>query len=353
MKSLSRVLAAGTLSMLVLAACGESEQESAGADEDEATDEETTEVESDEEVVDAGESFVIGATQIVEHPSLDEAYEGFKEGLSENGFVEGENVEFDHQNAQNDQNNTATIANNFVSEGVDLIFANSTPSAQSALQASAETPIIFTSVTDAVDAGLIEGMDAPGELITGVVDLHPEAIEMTVDFISEYFEDANVGMIYNSGEQNSVTQVEAVEAAMEGTGLQAVTRSVANSAEVQQAAESLIGDADVMYIVTDNTVVSALESVVSVAESQEIPLVVGESESLERGGFATFGIDYRMIGYRSGEMAAEILNGEKTPADIPAEYPQDMDLFINVEAAEAQGIEIHEDWEAEAEFIND
>ncbi|WP_240374809.1 ABC transporter substrate-binding protein [Bacillus piscicola] len=345
-----QLLAAGALSVTMLGACGQSDEEAAGSGDAENANGDTEEAETD---ANADETFVIGATQIVEHPSLDAAYEGFKEGLADNGFVEGENVEFDHQSAQGDQNNTATIANNFIAEGVDLIFANSTPSAQAALQASSETPILFTSVTDAVEAGLVDSMDNPGELITGVVDLHPEAIQMTVDFMSEYFPDSTVGMVYNSGEQNSVTQIEAVEKAAADTGLDIATRSVSTSAEVQQATESLVGEADVLYIITDNTVVSALETVVGVAESQGLPLIVGEPDSLERGGFATFGINYHDIGYRTGEMAAEILSGEKTPAEIPAEYPQDMELFINKEAAEAQGIEIHEDWEEKAQFIGE
>ncbi|SFE72370.1 ABC transporter substrate-binding protein [Alteribacillus iranensis] len=345
-----KALFAGALSASVLAACGESEEDAAS--EDTGTSEGGTEEAASNEESGSEDTYVIGATQIVEHPSLDAAYEGFKEGLADNGFVEGENVEYDHQSAQGDQNNTATIANNFISEGVDLIFANSTPSAQAALQASNDTPIIFTSVTDAVEAGLIDGMDTPGELITGVVDLHPDAINMTVDFISEYFPDSTVGMVYNSGEQNSVTQIEAVEEAATDSGLEVETRSVSTSAEVQQATESLVGEADLLYIITDNTVVSALESVVGIAESQSLPLIVGEPDSLERGGFATFGINYHDIGYRAGEMAAEVLSEESTPADIPAEYPQDMELFINREAGEAQGVDIHEDWEEEAQFIN-
>ncbi|WP_026699905.1 ABC transporter substrate-binding protein [Salibacterium aidingense] len=344
----------GLLSVTVLAACGEGEE---GSQEDNTEGEDTAQEETEQETENAGESeeemMQVGATQIVEHPSLDAAYEGFKQGLADNGYTEGENIEYDLQNAQDDMNNAQTIANNFVADGVDLIFANSTPSAQSALQASSETPIVFTSVTDAVEAGLMDDPESPGELITGVMDLHPEAIDMTVEFIAENFPGSSVGLIYNSGEQNSVTQVEAVEAAMEGTDLEAETRSVSSSAEVQQAADSLVGDADLMYIVTDNTVVSALESVVSVAEEQDIPLVVSEPDSLQRGGFVTFGIDYHTIGHRAGEMAAEVLDGEKTPADIPAEHPEDMQLMINREAAEAQGVEIKEDWEEEAEFINE
>ncbi|MGY4689484.1 ABC transporter substrate-binding protein [Salibacterium sp. K-3] len=345
-----RVVLTGILSAAVLTACGQDE-ENTGSGGGESASEDS---QSSEETEPAEEETVqVGATQIVEHPSLDAAYEGFKQGLEDNGYTEGENIEYDLQNAQDDMNNAQTIANNFVADGVDLIFANSTPSAQSAKQASSETPIIFTSVTDAVEAGLMEDPESPGELITGVMDLHPEAIDMTVDFIAENFPGSSVGLVYNSGEQNSVTQVEEVQAAMEDTDLEAVTRSVSSSAEVQQAADSLVGEADVMYIVTDNTVVSALESVVGVANDQDIPLVVSEPDSLARGGFVTYGINYEEIGHRAGEMAAQVLDGEKSPDEIPAEHPQDMQLMINREAAEEQGVEIKEEWEETAEFINE
>ncbi|PYZ94848.1 BMP family ABC transporter substrate-binding protein [Salipaludibacillus keqinensis] len=350
------------LSIFLLSACG-AEEENAGANANEEGNNNNSEAEVEEENnhssndndeannSEEAELLQIGATQIVEHPSLDAAYEGFKDGLADNGFAEGEQVTYDLQSAQGDQNNTSTIANNFVADGVDLIFANSTPSAQGALQATDDIPIFFTSVTDAVGAGLIESLDQPGDNITGVVDLHPDSIEMTIGFIEDYFPDSTVGLIYNSGEQNSVAQIEAVEAAIEGTNLDAATRSVSTSAEVQQAAETLIDEADVFYIITDNTVVSALETVVSTANEYDIPLVVGEPDSLERGGFATFGIDYYSIGYRTGEMAAEVLSGEKTTADIPSEYPADMQLFINQDAAEAQSIEWHEDWDELAELF--
>ena len=282
----------------------------------------------------------------MEHPSLDAAYEGFQAALADAGL----DVEFNYQNAQNDQNNVKTISDNFVADNVDLIFANSTPSALGALNATKDIPILFTSVTDAVDAGLVDAMDEPGDNITGVVDLHPDGISKTVEFIDQYFPDSEVGLLYNAGEQNSVTQIAAVQAAGEGTSLTFSERTVANSAEVQQAAQSLAGDVDVLYIITDNTVVSALDTVVGIANEQKIPLVVGEPDSLAKGGFATFGIDYYTIGYRTGEMAVEILTGEKTTSEIDVEYPPELQLYINKNAAEKQGIEWNEDWD-EAEFI--
>lgn len=297
--------------------------------------------------------YKIGVTQIVEHPSLDAAYDGFKAALKDNGFVEGENVTYDYNTAQGDMNTNGTIATTLVNDNVDLIFANSTPSAQSALNATNEIPIIFTSVTDAVAADLITAMDQPGENITGVVDLHPDSIEKTVQFIEEYYPGSTIGLIYNTGEQNSIAQIEAVETAVTGKDLSIATRSVSTSAEVKQAAESLVGDVDVFFIITDNTVVSALEAVVDVANSQKIPLIVGEPDSLKRGGFATFGIDYYTIGYRSGEMAALVLKGEKTPSEIHAEYPPEMQLYINKEAAIAQGVEWNSKWDEIAELIEE
>lgn len=295
------------------------------------------------------DAYQIGVSQFVEHPSLDEAYKGFQAAIEDAEL----DVEYDFQSAQGDFNNINTIAQNFVADEVDLIFANATPSAQGALQEAEDTdiPIVFTSVTDAVEAELVEAMDQPGENITGVVDLHPESIEKTVEFIDQYFPDSTVGLIYNAGEQNSVVQVEQVNEVVEGTTLDTAERTVANSSEVQQAAESLVGEADVFFIVTDNTAVSALDIIVETANDYEIPLMVGEPDSLEQGGFATYGIDYYTIGYRTGEMAVEILKGEKTTKDIPVEYPEDIHLFINKNAAEEQGIEWNDEWDEIAEIV--
>lgn len=346
MKKWLQLLLIAVVSVLVLAACGGGTEEDSSASEEEPAEETTEETEEATED-DDGETYRIGATQIVEHPSLDAAFEGFKAAIEDAGL----DAEFDLQSAQGDQNNVATISDKFVSDEVDLIFANSTPSAVGALNATDEIPILFTSVTDPIDAGLVAAMDEPGENITGVVDLHPDAIEKTVEFIDKYFPDSTVGLLYNAGEQNSVTQIEAVQEAAEGTSLTLSERTVANSAEVQQAAQSLAGDVDVFYIVTDNTVVSALDSVIGIANEQQIPLVVGEPDSLAKGGFVTYGIDYYTIGYRTGEMAVEILTGEKTPSEINVEYPPEIQLYINKEAAELQGVEWNEDWDADAQFI--
>lgn len=292
------------------------------------------------------DSYVVGVTQIVEHPSLDEAYKGFQAALKDKGLE----VEYDVQIAQGDMNNNQTIAQNFVGDGVDLIFANSTPSALGALNATKDIPIVFTSVTDPIGAGLVKSFEEPGANITGTTDTHPDAIPNTIKFIDKYEEGTKIGMIFNSGEQNSVAQIDMVKEAVKGTDLKVVEAPVSTSAEVKQAAESLIGDADVIYIITDNTVVSALESVVKVASDEDIPLYVGELDSVKRGGFAAYGFNYYDIGYQTGEMAASILTGDKKPSDIPVQYPDKLKLLINKKASEDMGVKLLPEWEKEAEY---
>jgi putative tryptophan/tyrosine transport system substrate-binding protein len=327
MKKRVKGLAVALAGMMLLAGCGS--KESTGGTEKEG-----------EKV------FKIGITQFAAHPSLDAATEGFKKALEEKGIK----VEYDEQNAQADLNNVKTIADNFVGDKVDLIFANATPSATSALNATKEIPIIFTSVTDPVGAGLVKAFDQPGENITGTTDNHPEGTAKTINFITDEVKAKEIGVIYNSGEQNSVVQVDEVKKLAEEKGAKLVEVSVSTSAEVKQAAESLVGRVDAIYIPTDNTVVSALESVISVANSKKIPLFVGELDSMKKGAVAASGFDYFDLGHQSGLMAAEILSGNKKASEIPVELPKSLTLIINKQAAEAQGLEVKDEWKDLGEF---
>jgi putative tryptophan/tyrosine transport system substrate-binding protein len=331
-KSLLLVVISMMLGMLFLAGCG-SDTSSGGEDGE--------------------KQYVIGVTQIVEHPSLDAAFEGFKKALAENGLEEGKNVKFDVQIAQGDPTNSQTIAKNFVGDGVDLIFANSTPSAQHALNATKEIPIVFTSVTDPVGAELVKSFEEPGENITGTTDTHPEAISKTLSFITDEMKAKNIGVIYNSGEQNSVVQAEEVKKLVEEKGAKVVEASVSTSADVKQAAESLVGRVDAIYIPTDNTVVSALESVISVANDKDIPLFVGELDSMKKGAIAASGFSYEDLGYETGLMAAKILKGEKKTSEINVEYPKNFKLMINKQAAEEQGVEVQDAWSDLGEFYEE
>ncbi|WP_209121901.1 ABC transporter substrate-binding protein [Alkalihalobacillus sp. BA299] len=337
MKKWMKLVGTAAVGLIALTACGQ----------DSSTPAEPEENQSSEEAPAEEVTFKIGATQIVEHPSLDAAYEGFQKAIEDAGL----SVTYDFQSAQGDQNNVHTIANNFVADNVDLIFTNSTVSTLGALNATNEIPIVFASVSDPVSAGLVTALDEPGENITGVIDLHPEFTQKTVEFIEENFEGARVGIIIDSGEQNSISQLEAVKAAMKGTSLTLVERSVDSSAVVAEAARSLADRVDVFLMTTDNTVVQGLGALVGVANDNNIPLIVGDPESLEGGGFATYGVDFFSIGYRAGEMAVQILKGEKAPSEINVEIPPELTLLINKKAAEEQGVEWNDEWGTIAEVI--
>jgi putative tryptophan/tyrosine transport system substrate-binding protein len=331
MKKNGKVLSIALAGMMLLAGCGS--KESAGNSEKGEADKE----------------FKVGITQFAPHPSLDAATEGFKKALKDKGIK----VSYDEQNAQADMNNTQTIASNFVGDKVDLIFANATPSATAALNATKEIPIIFTSVTDPVGAGLVEALDEPGNNITGTTDNHPEATKKTISFITDEVKAKNIGVIYNSGEQNSVVQVDEVKKIAEEKGAKLVEVSVSTTAEVKQAAESLVGRVDAIYIPTDNTVVTALDSVIAVANSKKIPLFVGELDSMKKGAVAASGFSYFDLGYQSGLMAADILSGTKKASEIPVELPNSLKLVINKKAAEAQGLTVSDAWSSLGEFLEE
>ncbi|MGZ9584825.1 ABC transporter substrate-binding protein [Paenibacillus marinisediminis] len=291
--------------------------------------------------IQAKEKVKIGITQIVEHPSLDEARKGFIAALKDAGYVEGENLEIDFQNAQNDQNNAATIAQKFASDGKDLILAIATPSAQTAAQNIKDVPILFTAVTDPLGAGLVQSIEKPGMNVTGTTDLHPEAVSKLMEFISKNVKDVKaVGIMANEGEQNTLTNLKQAEDALVKLGIKVVKAPVSNSSEVKQAAESLIGKVQAIYVPSDNTIVSALNAVIGVANENKIPLFVAEKDSVKAGGVASYGFEYYDLGYTTGKMAVEILKDGKKPADMAVRIPETLDLALNMKAAADQGFEV-------------
>ena len=331
MKKSLAVLLSGA--MLLLAACGSNSDQASGDNKE--------------------KTVKIGITQIVEHPSLDAAREGFIEALKDAGYEEGKNLKLDYQNAQGDMNNNASIAQKLVSDKNDLILAIATPSAQSVVQATKDIPILFTAITDPVGAELVQSMEKPGGNATGTTDTHPDAIKNTVAAIKKFIPGAKkVGIIYNNGEPNSVVNVKHAKEALEAEGLEAVETTISSSSEVKQAAESMVGRVDVLYIPKDNTVVAALESVITVANDNDIPMFVGEGDSVKRGALASYGLDYHDLGYATGKKAVEILEGKK-PADIPVGYPENLELVVNKKAAEEEGISLTEDMLKDAKIVGE
>ncbi|SDL53660.1 ABC transporter substrate-binding protein [Tessaracoccus oleiagri] len=276
----------------------------------------------------------IGIVNLLSHPALDAAQAGFIEALAEAGYVEGENLTLDIQNANNDQSTLTNIANTFASGDADLFYAIATPSAQSLAQVITDRPIVFAAVTDPVSAGLVDEWENPGGNITGVSDMNP--MDGQLNLIQEVLPDVQtVGIVYSSGEVNSEVQVEQAQAVADELGIEIRTATVTNSAEVQQAAQSL--DVDAFLIPTDNTVVSAAESVIQVAEQKGVPVFASDESTMERGAAAGLSVNYTQQGKDAAALAIQLLEGAD-PASLPVETQKEFDLFVNEAAAEAQGI---------------
>lgn len=294
---------------------------------------------------DSSETYSIGVSQLVSHASLDAALAGFEAGLEESGL----DVTLDVQNAQGDQATANTIAGTFASGDYDLVLAIATPAAQAAAQSVTNVPVLFTAVTDPESAKLVESKEAPGGNVTGTSDANPVVEQLTL--LTELDPDAErVGIVYSSGEANSEVQVEWAREAAEELGLEIVEATVSNSSEVQQAATSL-SDVDAIYVPTDNAVVTALETLIGVAQDRQIPLIPAEGDSVERGGVATYGLSYDKLGAQTAEMAVRILTEGADPATMPVETLTEPELYVNLEAAESMGVEIPQSLLDEADYV--
>ncbi|MSR98476.1 ABC transporter substrate-binding protein [Arthrobacter sp. BL-252-APC-1A] len=291
----------------------------------------------------------IGISQLMDIEALDDTREGFIKGMSENGYPEGEGVEYDYQNAQGDQATATQIAAGFASSDLDLVFAIATPAAQSVAQAVGNIPVVFSAVTEPVEAGIVESWDAPGANITGTSNLGP--VEDQIALIKELAPEAKtIGVVYSSGEVNSRVQVDLAREAAEELGMELKEAAISATSEVQQAAQSL--DVDALYVPTDSHVVAAIDSVVEAAETKQIPLVVGDSASVEAGGVATYGLDYEQLGYQTALMAIKILEGED-PAGMPVEKQTESLLVLNKSAAARMGVTLPQDMLDAADTVID
>ena len=279
----------------------------------------------------------IGITQLVEHPALDRAREGFIEGLKENGFVEGENLEVDFQNAQNDNPTSQTIASNFANDKKDLIFAVSTPSAQAALNATQNIPIVFTAVTDAVEAGLVKSNESSENNVTGTSDAIP--VDKSLELIKKFVPNVKtIGVVCNTSEINSKLQVDALRKAAEKEGIKVIDNGATQANEVNQAVAAVAKEADVIFTPTDNLVASSMPIITKVATENKIPVIGSEEGHVENGALACNGISYKELGKKAGEMAAQILKGEKQPSEIPVTTLDETETIINKSTMETLGI---------------
>lgn len=280
----------------------------------------------------------VAVTAIVEHPALDACRDGIKAGLEAEGFRDGQEINFVYESAQGNPATAAQIARKFVGDGATVIVPISTPSAQAAAAATTDIPIVFTAVTDPLAAELVSSLDKPGGNVTGISDLSPMADHVAL--IREITPNVkSIGVIFNPGEANSVSLVTRLKEVATAAGLTVVESPATKSADVQAAARALIGRADALYVPTDNTVVSALEAVIAVAEESKVPLYAGDTDSVKRGALASIGFNYFDVGVATGKLAARILRGEAA-GDIAVTFASGTDLYVNKGAAARMGVTI-------------
>lgn len=281
-----------------------------------------------------GASYTVGICQLVQHDALDAATQGFKDALTEKL---GDSVTFDEQNAQGDSATCSTIVTGFVANGYDLIMANATPALQAAMSATADIPILGTSVTDYATALADESMDASvgtGINVSGTSDGVPGQLyaDLTLELVPEA---KKVSILYCSAEANSVVQAEDFEAAISGSGVECTTYTFSDSNDMQAVVTSAVEDCDALYIPTDNTAASNMTIVANVCEPAGIPVICGEENMCGNGGLATVSISYYDIGYMCGEQAYEILANGADVSAMPIGYSQNPVKKYNAAFADA------------------
>ncbi len=284
---------------------------------------------------------IVAIVQLVQHTALDAAREGFVQALADNGYVDGETIKLDYRNANNDMSNLATIADGFVAENASLVLAIAT-SAVTTMASKTETiPILGTAVTDYIVANLVESNEVPGVNVSGTSDMNPVAAQ--IELVKTFVPDAKkVGVLYNSGEDNSVLQAQLAKEAIEALGMEYVEVTVTSSNEVQQATQQIVEMCDAIYLPTDNVFASSMPMVYGVTVESKTPVICGEEGMVQGGGLVTLGINYYDLGYQTGEMAIEVLNGADV-STMPIQFAKGFTYSVNKTVADEIGVEIPEE----------
>lgn len=284
--------------------------------------------------------FRIGVAQSFSHPDLDEDMKGFKKALSEAGFMEGNQVTFYHQNAQNEKALAKTIAKKFVDLKLDLIYVIATLTSQVAVDEIQDIPIVFSSVTDPVGARLVPQRTPEGSKseinVTGMSDRWPTSLQFELQ--TQFFSKAKKwGTLYNAGDSRSFDHIRELREVSKKYRVELIEATISSSSETSQATQSLAGKVHAIHIAFDRAALLGFERIVRVCNEKKIPLFVGEASYVSRGALAAYGLDYFHIGYSAGKKAAQILRGER-PGNIPWEFGKKVVLVISEKAAKDQGV---------------
>lgn len=300
------------------------------------------------------EAYTIGISQFAEHGSLDNCREGFLEGLKEAGIEEDKNLEVLYDNAQADTGTASTIASNYVSKKVDMICAIATPSAGSAYNAcmNSNIPVIYTAVSDPVEAGLADEEGNSVGNITGTSDALP--VSEQLQMIRELMPEAKkIGIIYTTSEANSVSTIAEYKKLAGDYGFEIVETGISALADVDLAAADMVKKADCITNLTDNTVVQGLQTVLSYANEAKIPVFGSEVEQVKNGCLASMGIDYIELGKQTGAMAAKVLKGEAEAEEMKYEICSGAEFYVNTAVAEAIGFRLDDTKVKEAAEVFD
>lgn len=329
MKKFIALMAVACLTMGMFTGCGSTES--------------TEEVNNQE----SGEMLNVGIAQFAPHGSLDNCVEGFKQGMTDAGFVEGENVTYNFQNAQADMANTNQIAQSMVASNVDLLCGVATPMAQACYNAAnGSIPVIYTAVTDPIAAELANEDGTSVGNVTGTSD--KLAIDAQLEMIRAFMPEAKtIGILYTTSEANSVSAIAEYKELAPNYGFEIVESGISQSSDIPLAATDLASKVDCISNLTDNTVVSALATVLDSANKAGIPVFGSEIEQVKNGCVATEGLDYVSLGKQTGEMAARVLKGENAQ-DIPFETITEYSLYINSAALESLNMACPEELKATA-----
>ena len=299
----------------------------------------------------AAESYRISVSQFVEHPALDAVLKGFQDYLAGEGIA----ATYKIHNAQANMATAGQIGTQIMGEQPDLILAIATPTAQAVAQAFKKaphmqaTPFLFTAITDPLKAGLVNDLQHPGGNTTGVSDLLP--LEEHLGMVLRFYPNLkNLGVLYNAGEANSKATVQGIRAIGQKRGFEVIDATVSKSSDVYQATKSLVGRVDAVFVPTDNTVVSALESAVKVCTEAQLALFCADVDSVKRGAVAAMGFDYYKHGRQTGAMAQRIFEGAN-PGDMPVETQKDLELHLNLVSARQMKVAIPPGMVEEADKI--
>lgn len=290
--------------------------------------------------------YIIGIIQIADHPSLDAAREGFLEELDK----EGVSYKLIDHRAGGDISLIPQLASDLKIKGADLIYTIGTPAAQGVYNIVNDRPILFTAVTDPVGAGLVDEKTRVGANITGVSD-YVDPAKVIDDFLKIYPEVKTFATMYNTNEQNSLVQIEALEKVLKDKGLSLKKQGVSSINDIPQALASLKSGTDAMVTVTDNVVVNAMPVIAKTLKDEKIPSLAFDEGSVENGALIAEGVNYEKIGIRAGEMAGEILKENKDIKEIPFEDAKDLSMLVNKETAELLGLDLNVDGLKNAKII--